>query len=102
VFRKRVKFASAEKSSYNAISGGTTPVPLRQREGLFNMLLILNVTSPSVASVKVDNMEMVVDLPAPFGPNKPIISPFSIYMFILLTAYLSLYLLVNLINSSIL
>src|SRR5699024_109 len=77
------------------------PISFLKGEGFFNMLFFLNITSPSVGSIKVDNMEMVVDLPAPFGPNKPIISPFSIYMFILLNAYLSLYLLDKSINSSI-
>src|SRR5690606_33279867 len=58
-------------------------------------------TSPDVGLMREEIMEIVVDLPAPFGPSNPTDSPSSKYKSISSTAFLSLNVLLSLIVSSI-
>src|SRR5690606_4065259 len=45
--------------------------------GFLMMLSFKCRTSPEVGVTKEESIEIVVDFPAPFGPSRPTISPFS-------------------------
>ncbi len=57
--------------------------------GFDKTLLPLNSIVPLSGLIKVDIIDIIVDLPAPLGPNKPIISPFATFIFTPLTASIS-------------
>ena len=58
-------------------SWNTMPMDLRTSDGFFVTSKPLTIAVPEVTFRIVHNMDMVVLLPAPFGPSSPKISPLS-------------------------
>ena len=63
---------------------------------LFSTFWLFIIISPEVGFIKPSNIPMVVDLPHPLGPKRPIVEPLLILKFIPLTARVFLYFLLKL------
>ena len=72
-----------------AASCSAAPMRNRTSTGCFTTSLPATVAVPDVGSSSVVSMRTAVDLPAPFGPRKPYISPVEIARSISSTAHTS-------------
>src|SRR5437667_3949167 len=70
-------FSSALRSRSDVIAWGITPIDWRTSLGKRRTSKVLTRAVPEVGSSSVVNMRISVDLPAPFGPSSPKISPCS-------------------------
>src|SRR5579863_4538162 len=80
------RFSSALKSRSLVMACGITPIDSRTSSGDWTTSLPLMRAVPSVGSMSVVSMRIRVDLPAPFGPSRPKISPCSTLKLIWSTA----------------
>ena len=72
------RFSAAVSVGYSAISCGTTPSTRRTALESLRTEWPSTSTSPASGASKHEIMEMVVVLPAPFGPSRPKIEPRTI------------------------
>ena len=73
-------------SVYKGTVSGKYPIFLRASIDWVTISLPPTESSPLVGGINPVIIFIVVDFPAPFGPNSPTISPFSILKDILVTA----------------
>src|SRR5215469_1960799 len=71
------RYSSTRISPYNGTFSGRYPRWARAFRDSLNTSWFAMEANPDVAGKKLDNIRIVVLLPAPFGPKKPTISPFA-------------------------
>jgi hypothetical protein len=81
-----IRFSSTLSSRSLVIACGMTPIDLRTPLACLTMSKPLTTAVPEVGGSSVTIIRMSVDLPAPFGPSNPKISPLSTEKLIPLTA----------------
>ena len=72
-----IRFSSTLSSVSLVIACGITPIVRRTLSGCLTMSKPPTVAVPFVGGRRVVSMRISVDLPAPFGPRRPKISPGS-------------------------
>src|SRR5262249_55948549 len=76
-FAKMIRFSSTLSSRSLVRACGMTPIVRRTSSAWVTMSYPLTRAVPAVGGRSVTSMRMSVDLPAPFGPSRPKISPSS-------------------------
>ncbi len=72
---QKTRFSCADISPYKATSCGTTPMLSLTLSGCSRTEWPATVALPAVGARRQESMEIVVVLPAPFGPSREKISP---------------------------
>ena len=76
-FAKMIRFSTTLSSRSLVIACGMTPIEHRTPSACFTTSNPLTIAVPDVGGSSVTSMRIRVDLPAPFGPSSPKISPSS-------------------------